>query len=119
MESHLVLIFSKEKINNVCMLWLMIVMILLFKIPMKISLVLIHLLKRSLLGRVINGSVMIYILRLILHLIIMETVMYNIMNISLLFSQKLSVVMGHHIIVMNLSHRGIEKGKTYTRSQSF
>ena len=100
MEWYLVPLFNKEIINNVFMLWSVIVMSMLFKILMKILLFLIHFLKISLLDRVINNFFMAYLLILIFHLI---------KNISLIFSQKLSAVMSQHIIVMDLNHTDIEK----------
>jgi hypothetical protein len=79
----------------------------LFKIPMKISLFLINLTKISLLRRIINRSLMIYLSKLILHLITMETVMLKIMNILLYFPLKYVDVMGQQMTVVDSSHRNI------------
>jgi hypothetical protein len=106
-KPYLVLIFNKHMINNIFMLQLMIVMNLLFKILMKISLFLINLTMISLLRRIINRSLMIYLSKLILHLITMETMMLKIMNKLLYFPLKYVDVMGQQMIIVDSSHKNI------------
>jgi hypothetical protein len=94
-------------ISNIFMLQLMIVMNLLFKMPMNISLFLINLTKILLLRRIISISLMIYLSKLILHLITMEIVMLKIMNILLYFPLKYVDVMGQQMTVVDSSYWNI------------